>query len=480
MRRVIVFAVMFAVPAVFASPAAADTALQPPVPGPIVEHFRAPSSAFGSGNRGVDYRPPPGTDVHAAATGSVFFAGPVAHELWVTIEHPDGLRTSYGPLTAMVVSKGQRVNVGDVVGTTAGYLHFGVRRGDVYIDPEPLMSAVVRARLVPTSEEAWLAQHSGGRGFLDRTLGWIRHAGALLIGPHGPCTEPDAPLPPAPTDHIVILVAGYGSNGTSHAGIDRLNVVGVGFDPSSVLRFSYIGGRVADPSDAPMFTSIAVNDYQSSDSQRPIEESALALAALVTEVRALAPDRPIDLVAHSQGGLVAITALGYLADREGLRVVTVGSPHAGDTLAGTMGLFAAATPGAELALDAAEATGLTGGMEHDTPSPQEMAPTSGFMKAYRRAGVPADVPVTSIGGRWDPIVSAPDTRLPGAANIVVTGSSNPLAAHDALPGLPEVTREVGLAVRGLPPSCEGVLNRMGDGAVGGLIQRIEALDPLGL
>src|SRR3982074_3729526 len=106
MRRAIVFVALVAVPAILGpviiAPAAfADAVLQPPVSAPITEPFRAPASAYGRGQRGVEYRPPAGTDVRAAAAGTVRFAGPVAKELWVTIEHPDSLRTSYGPLSSL-------------------------------------------------------------------------------------------------------------------------------------------------------------------------------------------------------------------------------------------------------------------------------------------------------------------------------------------------------------------------------------------
>ena len=138
-------------------------------------------------------------------------------------------------------------------------------------------------------------------------------------------------------------------------------------------------------------------------------------------------------MAHSQGGLVAVTSLHYLADHEGLRVITIGSPHQGDTLAGAFGAVAT-HPGAELVLDAVEATGATQGMQHDSPSPQEMARGSAFMDRYRATAVASDVPITSIGGRYDLIVTAPDTRLPGARSIVVASATNPFDSHDGLPG----------------------------------------------
>ena len=222
MRRAIVYVVILGPiilgPVILAPAALADAVLQPPVSAPITEAFRAPMSAYGRGQRGVEYRPPPGTDVRAAAAGTVRFAGPVAKELWVTIEHPDSLRTSYGPLSSVIVAPGDLVNAGQAVGTSTDRLHFGVRRGDVYVDPESLLGSGVRARLVPTSEEGGF-NRSGG--LLNRTIGWLRHAFNFLTGGRT-CTKAGAPLPPPPTDHVVILVAGYGSNSRSLAGIERL------------------------------------------------------------------------------------------------------------------------------------------------------------------------------------------------------------------------------------------------------------------
>ncbi len=148
-------------------------------------------------------------------------------------------------------------------------------------------------------------------------------------------------------------------------------------------------------------------------------------------------------------------------------------------MAGALGGVAKSSRTVEVLLDTLEATGATQGMQHDSPSPQEMAPDSAFMDRYRAAGVASDVPITSIGGRYDLIVTAPDTRLPGARNIVVASATNPFDSHDGLPGRPEVTREVTLAARGLPPSCQGLDDRVGDAVIGNAIRAIESL-PVGL
>ena len=68
-----------------------------------------------------------------------------------------------------------------------------------------------------------------------------------------------------------------------------------------------------------------------------LDEAAQVLCAYVqavVEVNALPPDRKIDLVAHSMGGVIARLALDHVATRQRVAtVVTLGSPHAGSYLA---------------------------------------------------------------------------------------------------------------------------------------------------
>ena len=79
-----------------ALPGAADAAVsyRPPVPGPVVDPYRPPSTPFGPGNRGLDYATTPGEAVAAPADGEVTFAGPVAGALHVVVLHADGIRTT--------------------------------------------------------------------------------------------------------------------------------------------------------------------------------------------------------------------------------------------------------------------------------------------------------------------------------------------------------------------------------------------------
>jgi murein DD-endopeptidase MepM/ murein hydrolase activator NlpD len=118
-----------------------------PVVGPVIRGFEPPQNPYGAGHRGIDIATPIGTDVRASAAGVVAFAGSVAGSLFVSIDHPDGVRTTYSWLSAVRVRTGQTVAEGDVIalsgpghpGAVVSHLHFGARVGNTYIDPMLLL-----------------------------------------------------------------------------------------------------------------------------------------------------------------------------------------------------------------------------------------------------------------------------------------------------------------------------------------------------
>jgi len=125
-----------------------------PAPGPITRHFEAPPTPYAAGHRGVDFGAPIGTRVVAAAAGTVAFAGQVGGSLFVSVDHPSGLRTTYSFLSAVLVKKGQAVAQGQPIAKSgpgaAGEqpnLHFGLRSGADYLDPEPYLLASIRRNL---------------------------------------------------------------------------------------------------------------------------------------------------------------------------------------------------------------------------------------------------------------------------------------------------------------------------------------------
>jgi murein DD-endopeptidase MepM/ murein hydrolase activator NlpD len=127
-----------------------------PVP-VITKYFDAPDTPFGPGHRGVDLAAVPGQDVLAADAGVVVFAGAVGGRPVLSVDHDGGLRTTYEPVVPKV-AVGDQVYRGQVLGTVlaghpgctvAACLHWGVRRGEEYVDPLALTGEVGEYRLKP-------------------------------------------------------------------------------------------------------------------------------------------------------------------------------------------------------------------------------------------------------------------------------------------------------------------------------------------
>ncbi len=118
-----------------------------PVAGPVVRVFEPPPDPFGPGHRGIDIGAAFGSDFVAAQDGTVAFAGWVGGSLYISIDHADGVRTTYSWVSGISVKKGEVVAQGQVIGqtgqgdpgSTTPVLHFGARVGTTYIDPMLLL-----------------------------------------------------------------------------------------------------------------------------------------------------------------------------------------------------------------------------------------------------------------------------------------------------------------------------------------------------
>ncbi|MEU9477290.1 M23 family metallopeptidase [Streptomyces sp. NPDC048191] len=113
----------------------------------VLRGWEPPATVYGSGHRGVDLAAPAGSPVRAVAPGRVSFAGRVAGRGVVSVELTGtDLRTTYEPVTASV-RKGEEVRAGETVGTTEATdthcatpcLHWGLLRGNTYLDPLSLL-----------------------------------------------------------------------------------------------------------------------------------------------------------------------------------------------------------------------------------------------------------------------------------------------------------------------------------------------------
>lgn len=123
---------------------------------------------------GIDIPGPLGSEVRAAETGTIRFAGPAGgYGNMVEIAHAGGITTRYGHLSRLLVRPGTWVEQGEVIGlmgstgrSTGSHLHFEVRRHGQATDPlrelgaarepdavplappfEPHLSAFARSRL---------------------------------------------------------------------------------------------------------------------------------------------------------------------------------------------------------------------------------------------------------------------------------------------------------------------------------------------
>jgi hypothetical protein len=122
----------------------------------VARGFDPPLQRWAAGHRGVDLLARTGAIVRSAGAGSVTYAGLLAGRGVVVVTHGDGTRTTYQPLVA-TVQRGDQVGVGQALGrlTVAGghcvplaCLHWGRRRGEVYLDPMLLLRPGP-ARLLP-------------------------------------------------------------------------------------------------------------------------------------------------------------------------------------------------------------------------------------------------------------------------------------------------------------------------------------------
>ena len=131
-------------------PASAAVVFRPPTDAAVLDPFRPPAGPYGPGNRGIEYATPAGRPVRAAAAGTVTFSGPVGGDLFVTVDHGGGVRSTVGFVAHLLVRRGDAVGPGQVIARTGGPFHFTVRIDGRYVDPARLFGRHrTRVHLVP-------------------------------------------------------------------------------------------------------------------------------------------------------------------------------------------------------------------------------------------------------------------------------------------------------------------------------------------
>jgi hypothetical protein len=521
----------------------------PPVDGPVVRPFEAPAFAYGPGHRGIDFAVPPGTPVRASSDGMVAFAGSVAGSLHVVVAHDGQLRTTYAFLAGIGVRAGDRVTRGQVVGAAgssgpeheAGGLHFGVRRGDRYVDPQRLFAVcdlTQLVRLVPTEEtpaEPWDARRvpsgtlSSGRSAIGAAAGDL--AGALgdvagaavdagrrgwdamsttaaggaravagvgagaargLAGvasaafQHSPagivasvaadvaagtatwwqhrqeCSDDSAPADgTGGSGHLLMAVGGIGSAGAPDEATFDLDTRALGYRDDEVTYFSYA------PDGGP---------YRAAQTHDDLQAAGFRLAEQLKRAQREHPGREVDLIAHSQGGVVVDVFLQDHYDAADPEyppigtVVTLSSPHEGAPLA-TAAADWRASPVGKALIDAAEERVPVA--PASAPGVRQLDEDSRFLRSLWDDRLPDHLDFTTIGATDDVLVPATQVDVPDATKVVVNVGGGPLDDHTNIPNDPRALGVVRAALEGRAPPCVGVAEGLRGVVVPTLITRIE-------
>jgi hypothetical protein len=485
-----------------------------PVAGGVVRPFDPPRSRFGAGHLGVDLAAPAGTPVHSAGPGVVAFAGSVAGARHVVVAHAGNLRTSYSFLATIAVRRGERVAADDVVGTTAGLgaghdgsvLHFGLRSGDTYIDPMLLLQPVDLATVVhlaPTSipprpasgsnerrglvaglvHGAGVAVRAAGRALaatghavgvaaadgrdaLVAVGGRVRRFGesrfplhaavargvATWLSERGRCNS-HAPAADGTggSDHRVMIVAGLDSSITDGGRSSPLPAGKLGYESGEVTYFSYArnGG-----------------DYAPADTEGSIRTAARLLGTQLRALERREPGREVDLLAHSQGGVIVTEFLThvYRADDPSYpplgTVVALSAPFGGAPIA-TAGTRVAATSAGRAAIAAGGAVADRSGVSLPDPrsaSARDLAEGSALIRRLEASELPDQVQLTAIGAATDVLVPAPFAARKHAQNTVVLPHG--LNAHTAILTDPAALMATRAAIEQRPLPCRSLASTL--------------------
>ncbi len=278
------------------------------------------------------------------------------------------------------------------------------------------------------------------------------------------CTDDSPPADgTGGSTHRVMVVAGINSSGAAG---DRgptvaLDVDALGYrrEEGEVRYFSYAadGGR-----------------YSAADTHGPIEVAAARLGEQLRAMQREQPGREVDLIAHSQGGVVVDWFLGhdYRAGDRTLpplgNVVTLSSPHVGAPLA-TAGRQIRTSPAGRAALDAAE--GVSSIPPPSSPAVQELAEGSALVDRLWERGVPEHFDVTTIGATEDLVVPATQISVPGATETVAAVDS--FNEHSAIVRAPDALQAVRAALEGRPPPCVGLVTALRSAVAPVVISRLE-------
>lgn len=448
-----------------------------PVSGPVVRAFEQPATPYAAGHRGVDLAVPLGAPVRAAGSGTVAFAGVVAGHEWVSIDHPDGIRTSYGSLADVGVQTGAHVDAGAVLGRAAGSphvggpraleggkptqgaaagatgggralrasvaLHWGARRGSTYVDPMLLLAPWQPTLIGPGGWRTGDVAERPGYADWDGRRAWYEP-----LVPGSPVAEgPGWDTPPNP--NRVVGVAGL----NSHSGSPPLDLTHLGYAPEAITSLSYADADADADAASTSGANARERDtgapppprYTAEDTWDGVVAAAEQLEDQLRAEWRHAPGQAVDLVGHSLGGVVIAYYLLFLHDPAdpGLppvdHVVTIASPLQGADLADVAVAGRDDPVGRHLLHEAHERFGLpppTSATLDDLAvgSPLLRALAARWEAADRdptRSPLAVGTEVLTLGAQADLVVPEHRSDLPGAPHAVLPGSHDRVRRTEA-------------------------------------------------
>ena len=406
---------------------------------------------------------------------------------------------------------------GGGTGEHAGVLHFGLRVGDRYVDPMLLFAPADLTRLIrlvpadappqsgfdpPAVErrsladslhlphgvlevgqadtsspfaaigDAWADVERAARTLtapargpleaLGRKAGWLWRSSlaapiaadatamaqrlvAWVRSRAGCTSDTKQPASGGGSGHLAMTIAGIDSatdpaTGTAFA----LDTKRLGYRAGEVRSFSYApeGGA-----------------YTREQTWSDLRLAARELGHQLRAMQRSAPGREVDLIAHSQGGVVVADFLAHVYDATDPgypplgSVVTLSSPFQGAPVA-TAVKRVRATASGRAVLDGVDQ--LADGAIPPTSgtSTGQLAEGSSFIRGLSRAPLPEQIDLTAIGGADDVIVPADHTALAGARSVTVDPAG--ISDHSSIIRDPAALDAARLALEERPLPCVGI------------------------
>ena len=297
-----------------------------------------------------------------------------------------------------------------------------------------------------------------------------------------------APRPPPPNDNILVAVAGIGSSTSegpdgikASASVYEGDWEQMGYKKGSVYHFSYKGIENRASNDEYALHAA----YPKEETYKSIVLSARLLDRQIREIHRRYPDKKIDIVAHSQGGLVAqeyITRLYSPKSEIGLDIshfVSISTPHQGADAAQLNARLSDNDAGRQALAKLEAVSQKMGWPPPSSQSAREMAEGSPFIRRLDADWDPTKVPTTTIGASYDLIVTAQHTRLKAASHY--TSQIDPqmglpvptLESHGKIVNSMATKQIIYNTLADTPSACTGFRDFKADFISGETISRVE-------